>query len=247
MTKGSELFNLKGDHERNGSDMLRFAEIRKKAEHRKGGTKALKDLLPEIKSAGELKRIPDDRWLSKMTQCVFNAGFNWTVIENKWDGFEAAFGGFAPGPLSLMSDEDIDGLLKNPGIVRNAQKITAVRHNAGLMVDLAEEHGTAANFFAAWPDEDFVGLLEVLKKRGSRLGGNTGQYFLRFMGKDSFVFGKDVVAGLVAAGVGMRAVGKPPTSKTDLAAVQDAFNRWRAESGWPLAHISKTLACTVGD
>lgn len=227
--------------------MLSFESVREKAEARKGGRAALKDLLPAIKSADELKRIPDDRWLSKMTRCVFQAGFNWKVIENKWDGFEAAFGGFAPGPLSILSDEDIDGLLKNSAIVRNAQKIMAVRHNAGLMIGLAEEHGTAANFFATWPDEDFIGLLEILKKRGSRLGGNTGQYFLRFMGKDSFVFGKDVVAGLAAAGVELRAAGKPPTSKTDLAAVQDAFNRWRAESGWPLAHISKTLACTVGD
>ncbi len=227
--------------------MLSFEAIRKKAEARKGGRAALKDLLPGIKTADQLKRIPDDRWLSTMTRCVFQAGFNWKVIENKWDGFEAAFGGFAPGTLSLLSDEDIDGLLKNTAIVRNAQKIIAVRHNAGLMIDLAREHGTAANFFAAWPDEDFIGLLEVLKKRGSRLGGSTGKYFLRFMGKDSFLFGKDVVAGLAAAGVELNSPGKPPTSKSDLAAVQAAFNRWRDESGWPLAHISKTLACTVGD
>lgn len=227
--------------------MLSFEEIRKKAEDRKGGPAVLKGLLPVIKTADELKRITDDRWLSKMTQCVFNAGFNWKVIENKWDGFEAGFAAFDPGRLSLLSGEDIDALVKDTRIVRNAQKITAVCHNAGFLIDLAMEHGSAANFFATWPDEDFIGLLEVLKKRGARLGGNTGQYFLRFMGKDSFLFGQDVVAGLIAAGVGLNSPAKPPASKADRAAVQDAFNRWRRESGWPLAHISKTLACTVGD
>jgi len=43
------------------------------------------------------------------------------------------------------------------------------------------------------------------------------------------------------------AVDKAPTSKTDRRRVQDAFNQWHGESGWPLAHISKTLACSVGD
>lgn len=45
----------------------------------------------------------------------------------------------------------------------------------------------------------------------------------------------------------LMSLGNPPTSKTQLTAVQAAFNQWQDESGWPLAHISKTLACTVGD
>ena len=40
-------------------------------------------------------------------------------------------------------------------------------------------HDSAARAFADWPDSDYVGLLETLKKRGMRLGGNTGQYALR--------------------------------------------------------------------
>ncbi len=50
-------------------------------------------------------------------------------------------------------------------------------------------------------------------------------------------------AALIAAGV----VQRKPTSKRDIAAVQDAFNRWREQSGRSLAHISRTLACSVGD
>ena len=137
-------------------------------------------------------------------------------------------------------------------IVRNHQKIAAVRHNAALLVELAAQHGTAAAWFAQWPDDDFVGLLEVMKKRGSRLGGYTGQVFLRFMGKDSFLLNPDVTAALADAGVVDRALtwkkSMPSiTAKKDLAAVQAAFNHWRAESGRSLAQISKTLACSVGE
>ena len=83
--------------------------------------------------------------------------------------------------------------------------------------------------------------MQVLKKRGSRLGGATGQYFLRFMGVDSFITGGDVVTALIREGV----VDKSPSSQRDLKKVQEAFNTWAAESGRPMAHVSRTLACTV--
>ena len=96
--------------------------------------------------------------------------------------------------------------------------------------------------FADWPEADYVGLLYLLKTRGSRLGGTTGQYLLRGMGKDSFVLSRDVTAALIREGV----VDKPAGSKRDLRRVQEAFNTWREESGRTLAEISRTLACTVG-
>ena len=82
-----------------------------------------------------------------------------------------------------------------------------------------------------------------LKQRGSRLGGQTGRFFLRFVGKDTPMLSGDVVRALVDQGV----VDKNPTSKKALAAVQAAFNAWHEESGRPLCQISRTLACSVGD
>jgi 3-methyladenine DNA glycosylase Tag len=221
--------------------MNSFQTIWERAAARKGGDAALEALMPAVRTADELRAIPDDRWLAEMTKRIFQAGFNWTVIEKKWPGFEAAFEGFDVSRCAMMSDDDIDRLLKNKDIVRNAAKIASVRENAVFLSDLAREHGSAAAFFADWPVEDFAGLLDVLKKRGSRLSGTSGQYFLRFMGKDSFVLSRDVVAALVAEG----AVDKSPSSARALRGVQTAFNEWAAESGRPLAHISRTLACSI--
>ena len=89
--------------------------------------------------------------------------------------------------------------------------------------------------------EDFAGLLTLIKKRASHLGGTSGQYFLRTMGVDSFVLSKDVVRALIREGV----VDKAPTSQRDLAKVQEAFNRWRKQSGRSLSEISRTLACSI--
>ena len=66
--------------------------------------------------------------------------------------------------------------------MRNHIKIRTVQENAVFCTEMRDEAGSAAAFFTGWPKEDFAGLLEALKTRGSRLGGTTGQYFLRFSG-----------------------------------------------------------------
>jgi 3-methyladenine DNA glycosylase Tag len=224
--------------------MRRFSEIYAVAAERKGGKSALEALIAEHapKSRAELAAVPDDRWLAQMTKCVFQAGFNWRVIENKWTGFETAFHGFAPQINAAMSDEEFDDHLKDTRIIRNAQKILSVRANALFLVDLAREHGSAATFFAEWPDTDFAGLLEVMKKRASRLSGETAMRLFRFMGKPSFITSRDVSAAMIAAGV----IDKPPSGKKDLQAVQDAFNVWAKESGRDLSSMSRVLALSTG-
>jgi 3-methyladenine DNA glycosylase Tag len=221
--------------------MRKFDEIVAMAAARKGGRKALEALLPAVKTAKQLARVGDDQWLAGMAKRIFQSGFSWQVVENKWPGFEAAFHGFDPNRCAMMPDEALDALLKNPEVIRNGAKLRSVRENAVFVTDLAREHGTAARFFAASPDDDYVGLLALLKQRGSRLGGHTGMFLLRGMGKDSFVTSGDMVKALIREGV----VDKAPSSKRDMARVQAAFNHWRAESGRPMTHLSRILAMSV--
>jgi hypothetical protein len=83
-----------------------------------------------------------------------------------------------------------------------------------------------------------------LAKRGSRLGGNTGQMLLRFLGFDGFVTSKDVVACLIDAGLD---VAEGAKSKRDLAHVQAQFNAWAKETGLPYAHLSRICAFSMGE
>lgn len=221
--------------------MRRFDEIFAIAADRKGGADVLESLLARPKPPEELAAIPDDRWLAQFSEMIFKSGFNWKVIEAKWPGFEEAFAGFDVGRCSMMDDAWLDDLLRDTRIVRHGAKIQSVRDNAVMLRDLAEAHGSAARCFADWPREDFVGLLELLKKRGNRLGGNTGAYALRFMGVDSFIPSQDVVARLVAEGV----IDKAPSSKGAMARVQTAFNDWAEQSGRSFTEISRVLAMSV--
>jgi len=221
--------------------MRSLAEIYDISANRKGGSDALEGLLTPA-DPGQANQS-DDRWLSTFSKHIFNAGFNWKVVDTKWPGFEEAFKGFDPGRVAMMDDEWFDSLLTDTRIVRHGPKIRAVQENAVFFTEAAAEFGSVTKMIADWPLEDYIGLLDLLKSRGTRLGGNTGQYALRFGGKDSFVLGRDVVARLIAEGV----VDKPPTSKTAMRKVQDAFNTWHEESGAGLTRISRILAFSVGD
>ena len=140
-----------------------------------------------------------------------------------------------------MSEDHFDALMKDSGIVRNEAKIRSVQANAKLLLDLASEHGSAARFFASWPDPDYVGLLDILKTRGSRLGGDSGMRFLRAIGKPAFIASPDVVAALIREGV----LTRPPGGKRDLLVIQNAFNQWSKSSGRNLTDISRILAMSV--
>jgi 3-methyladenine DNA glycosylase Tag len=221
-----------------------FKPIRARAEQRKGGAKALEKLLPKKPDLKALAKLADDRILAEMTRRVFSAGFAWSVIENKWAGFEKAFLGFKPAKLVFQPDDFWDGLLSDTQIVRNGAKIASARENAVFVQEIAKEHGSFGKFLAQWPSSDQIGLLDLLSKRGSRLGGNTGQMFLRFIGWDGFVTSQDVVACLRDAGLDVAAEVK---SKGDLAKVQAQFNAWAVETGLPYVHLSRICAMSIGE
>jgi 3-methyladenine DNA glycosylase Tag len=225
-------------------DVTPFKTIRARAEKRKGGAEALAKLMPPKTDLKALSKLRDDRILSEMTKRVFSAGFAWSVIESKWPGFEDAFLGFAPSRLAFEPHDFWDALVKDARIVRNGAKIASVRENARFVLDVAKEHGSFGKFLSTWPPSDEVGLLELLAKRGSRLGGASGQMLLRFLGYDAFVATKDVAACLRDAGLDIAAA---PTSKRDLLKIQEQFNAWAKETSLPYRHMSLICAMSIGE
>jgi 3-methyladenine DNA glycosylase Tag len=221
-----------------------FKSIQARAAKRKGGEKVLASLMPKKPNNKALAKLSDDRVLSEMAERIFSAGFVWSVIDKKWPAFEEAFLGFNPKRLLFQPGEFWEKLDTDKRIVRHAQKIRSVRANAKFVTEIANEHGSFGKFLAAWPADDQAGLLDILAKRGSRLGGFSGQYFLRFLGWDAFVLSGDVLLCLRDSGVPLSATG---TSKKDLRGVQTQLNAWAQESGLPIAHISRICALSIGE
>ena len=207
------------------------------------GEEELHRRFPEVRSPEALEVLGDDRYLSAMAKRVFAAGFRWKVIQAKWEGFEEAFHGFDPTTVAEFDLEDIASLAADTRIVRNKPKILATIDNAGFVRRVSEEHGSFGAWIAAWPADDTVGLWEALKAGGNRLGGDTGAWILRLVGKDTFRISNDVGVALVEAGV----VDKHPKGKRALRASQEAINGWAKESGLSLAAVSVVLSCSTGE
>jgi 3-methyladenine DNA glycosylase Tag len=224
--------------------MPSFKKILERAAKRKGGEAVLNKLLGEKPDNAKLKKVPDDRILSTMAERVFSAGFVWRVIEAKWPGFEEAFLGFEPKRLLFQPEDFWHDLTSDKRIVRNGQKIMSVRENAAFVDRISREHGGFGKFLAEWPADDQVGLTAFLGKNGSRLGGATGRYFLRWLGWDTYIVSRDMVLALRDAGLD---IAEAPSSKKDLQKVQDQINAWAKETGLPRMHISRILSMSIGE
>lgn len=225
--------------------MTIFSTLYQRAEIRKNGAENLKQCLPDIKPKNDVSQIPSNKVLSLMTKGIFQSGFVWSVIEKKWPDFETTFKHFDPQTLVSLPDEDWDSFCQNPKIVRNAIKILTVRENAEFILELEQsEQKNIATFIAEWPESELVDLWLYLKKYGSRLGGMTGQYFLRRLGKDSYILSRDVVTSLQEMGCDVK---DNPSSKKDLYTIQQCFNTIHNETELPYTHISKVLGFASGE
>lgn len=203
---------------------------------------AMAAFLPTALTPEALKRKGDDRYLSAMSQRVFQAGMQHSVVDARWPAFEEAFQGFVPEAMALLGPEQIEGHMKNGLLIRDRIKLQTIPGNAQFILDVCRETGGSFGaFIADWPGADIVGLWRLLARRGARLGGRSAAGFLRLVGKDTFLLTSDVVARLMAAGV----VDHEPTSQRDMQRVQNAFNALQQDSGRALCQLSALLSLSI--
>jgi 3-methyladenine DNA glycosylase Tag len=218
--------------------MTVFAKILAAAEARNGGPAGLRARLPNPKANRDLEAISDDRYLSFMSLRIFSAGLKHSMVAGKWPAFEEVFHGFELHRVRAMADEDLEALMAEARIIRHWGKIKSVRANAAAICEIGEEAGGMGPWLAQWRTDQTVELWDQLTKRFTQLGGNSGPYFLRMVGKDSFNLTPYVLSALkhwkLYAGTGK--------GKRERAKVQEVFDALHGESGLPLCQISMTLA-----
>ena len=70
------------------------------------------------------------------------AGLSWITILKKREGYRRCFKNFVVDDVARMTDEELDRVLQNPGIVRNKLKIYSVRKNARAFIEVQKECGS---------------------------------------------------------------------------------------------------------
>ncbi|MFV8268684.1 DNA-3-methyladenine glycosylase I [Flavobacterium sp. GT2N3] len=125
---------------------------------------------------------------------TFQAGLSWITILKKRENFQLAFDNFDYKKVALYTEDKIQELLLNAGIIRNQLKIRAAVSNAIAFMKVQEELGSFSNYIWQFTDgqpnqNNRQSLKEVpsttplsdkiskdLKKRGFKFVGSTVVY-----------------------------------------------------------------------
>jgi DNA-3-methyladenine glycosylase I len=95
----------------------------------------------------------DDRYLFEMlTLEGAQAGLSWATILNRRDGYRRAFASFDPKKVAAFTDQRLEKLLEDPGIIRNRLKVYGTRTNAKAYLRVQAEFGSFATYLWNWVD-----------------------------------------------------------------------------------------------
>lgn len=100
------------------------------------------------------KPMTDNRHLFELVVLEgAQAGLNWLTILRKREAYRKAFYNFDPDKVANMTDEDVEALLHNDGIIRNRAKIKSAETNAKAFIKVVEEYGTFEKYILSFfPD-----------------------------------------------------------------------------------------------
>ena len=123
-----------------------------------------------------------DDYLEVMTKVVFQSGMSWKVIDAKWPGICEAFRNFNIQHVAGLTEEEIEILLGDTRIIRNARKLYAIKYNAQTLLDLEDKHGSFASYLRN--HGDFDATLKALRRDFKFLGPSGIFYFLYVVGEE---------------------------------------------------------------
>lgn len=138
------------------------------------------------------KPLHDDQYLFEFLILEgMQAGLSWQTVLNKREEFRKAYEGFDVVKVANYTQEKIDELMSNPGIIRNKLKIEASINNAKHFLEVVAEFGSFDRYIWSFVNHQpilnhWVQLSELpvrteisdqlsgdLKRRGFKFVGST--------------------------------------------------------------------------
>ncbi|MGX9134808.1 DNA-3-methyladenine glycosylase I [Rummeliibacillus sp. JY-2-4R] len=116
-----------------------------------------------------------------LTLEVFQAGLKWETVFNKRENFRNAFSNFKIEEVATFTDQDVERLMNDDGIIRNRRKVEATVHNAKVCLQLIDLHGSLFEFFSNLPElkEEKI---KIIKKTFKHVGGMIAESFFMAVG-----------------------------------------------------------------
>jgi len=81
------------------------------------------------------------------------AGLSWITILRRREGYRKAFADFDVKKVAAFTDEDVERLLNDTGIIRNRLKVRSAINNAKLFIEVQKEFGSFDKYlYSFMPD-----------------------------------------------------------------------------------------------
>lgn len=99
----------------------------------------------------------DDDFLFEML-CLEGAsvGLSWKTIMHKRENYRAAFHNFKIDHCAVMTDQELECLMSDPGLIRNRSKIFSVRKNAMVVKEIQKEYGSFDAYLWGFTDGQVI-------------------------------------------------------------------------------------------
>lgn len=109
---------------------------------------------------------------------INQAGLSWDLMLKKQNNFKVAFDNYNIKKIAKYTENDINRLCADAGIIRNRLKINAVIHNANVISQLIEQHGTFENWIQIHHPLQLIEWVKLFKRTFKFVGGEIVNEFL---------------------------------------------------------------------
>jgi DNA-3-methyladenine glycosylase I len=92
----------------------------------------------------------DRRWFEFLMLDGAQAGLSWRTVLEKREGYRRAFDGFDPRKVARYDGRRVAALLRDPGIIRNRQKVASAVRNARAFLQVQRASGSFDRFIWAF-------------------------------------------------------------------------------------------------
>jgi DNA-3-methyladenine glycosylase I len=123
-------------------------------------------------------------YFEKLTQTVFQTGFSWKVVHDKWPNFQAAFDDFDIDRVASYDERDVERLLADEGLVRNGRKIQGTIDNARILQGLIARHGSVHDYLRSLDNLSWKERRKTLSKTFKYFGPTGAYFFLWSVGEE---------------------------------------------------------------
>tara|TARA_A100001011_G_scaffold387754_1_gene466105 strand:+ start:1063 stop:1590 length:528 start_codon:yes stop_codon:yes gene_type:complete len=125
------------------------------------------------------KEVHDDNELfGKLILEINQAGLSWTTILHKQDNLRKAYSNFNIKKVSMYSNDDIEILLTNAGIIRNRLKINAIIYNANKIIQIQKDFGSFYLWLKKLKGKDIEDWIKIFKSNFKFTGPEITREFL---------------------------------------------------------------------